>query len=81
VTRQRLYIDTMENVLSRANKVVIDQKAGGGNGNMIYLPLDKLTTRPATPPASSGESQADAAFRAQTEVESVTVDGRQRGER
>jgi membrane protease subunit HflK len=81
VTRQRLYIDTIENVLSRSNKVFIDSKPGaGGNGNMIYLPLDKLTTRSATPPASQ-ESQSDVTFRAQSEVESVTVDGRQRGER
>ncbi len=39
VTRQRLYIETMEQVLSNASKVVVDVK--GGN-NMIYLPLDKM---------------------------------------
>jgi len=35
VTRQRLYIDTMENVLSRSRKVVIDSKAGEGGGNVL----------------------------------------------
>jgi membrane protease subunit HflK len=40
VTRNRLYIETMNTVLSRANKIIIDAK--GGNGNMLYLPLDKL---------------------------------------
>ncbi|MCP3673457.1 MAG: FtsH protease activity modulator HflK [Gammaproteobacteria bacterium] len=39
VTRQRLYIETMENVYSRVNKVLIDVE--GGN-NMMYLPLDQL---------------------------------------
>jgi membrane protease subunit HflK len=40
VTRQRLYLETMEKVLSRSTKVLIDQR--GGN-SLIYLPLDKLT--------------------------------------
>ena len=39
VTRQRLYIDAQEQILSSVSKVLVDQK----NGNsMIYLPLDKL---------------------------------------
>jgi membrane protease subunit HflK len=43
VTRERLYIEAVEQVLSRSRKVVIDSK--GGNGNMLYLPLDKLMER------------------------------------
>jgi membrane protease subunit HflK len=43
VTRERLYIETVESVLSRSRKVVIDSKSG--SGNMIYLPLDKLMER------------------------------------
>ncbi len=39
ITRDRLYLDSMEQVLSRSSKLMIDQK--GGN-NMIYLPLDQL---------------------------------------
>jgi membrane protease subunit HflK len=39
VTRERLYIETMEEVFKNTTKVMIDQK--GGN-NLIYLPLDKL---------------------------------------
>lgn len=39
VTRDRLYIDTMERVLSNSSKVLIDVE--GGN-NLMYLPLDKL---------------------------------------
>ena len=39
VTRQRLYLETMETVLGNTGKVYVDAKA---NGSMIYLPLDKL---------------------------------------
>jgi membrane protease subunit HflK len=43
VTRERLYIEAVESVLKSSRKVVIDSKAG--NGNMLYLPLDKLVDR------------------------------------
>jgi membrane protease subunit HflK len=39
VTRDRLYIDAMQQVLSASSKVIIDQKAGS---NMLFLPLDKI---------------------------------------
>ena len=39
VTRERLYLETMEQVLGSASKVLVDVK---GTGNMLYLPLDKL---------------------------------------
>lgn len=39
VTRERIYLDTMESVMSASTKVLIDVK--GGN-NLLYLPLDKL---------------------------------------
>lgn len=39
VTRQRLYFETLEQVLGNTNKVLVDTK---GTGNMLYLPLDKL---------------------------------------
>jgi modulator of FtsH protease HflK len=51
VTRERMYIETIEYVLSRTRKVVIDPKAG--NGNMLYLPLDKLIDRGRDADASS----------------------------
>lgn len=43
VTRQRLYVDAMQDVLSTNNKVLIDTQ---GNNNMLYLPLDKLVGQP-----------------------------------
>lgn len=39
VTRQRLYLDTIQEVMTNASKVMIDVE--GGN-NMLYLPLDKI---------------------------------------
>jgi membrane protease subunit HflK len=42
VTRQRLYIDAQEQILSNTSKVLVDQK--GGN-SLLYLPLDKLMER------------------------------------
>jgi len=39
VTRERIYLDTMEQVLSRSTKVMIDSE--GGN-NILYLPLDRI---------------------------------------
>lgn len=38
VTRQRLFLDAQEQILSSVSKVVIDQKAG----SLMYLPLDRL---------------------------------------
>lgn len=42
VTRERLYIDTLQDVLGRTGKVMVD--VDGGN-NMMYLPLDRLTAQ------------------------------------
>jgi membrane protease subunit HflK len=39
VTRERLYLETVEEVLGRSAKVLVDVD---GTGNMIYLPIDKL---------------------------------------
>lgn len=41
VTRKRLYLQTMEGVLSRSNKVLLDVDA---SGNILYLPLDAMGT-------------------------------------
>ena len=39
VTRERIYLGTMEEVYKNARKVIVDTK---GAGNMLYLPIDKL---------------------------------------
>ena len=54
VTRDRLYLDAMQQILSNTSKVLVDQRSGGGN--LLYLPLDKLmqmTNPGATPPAET----------------------------
>jgi membrane protease subunit HflK len=51
VTRRRLYIETMRDVLGKANKVIIDEK-GGGQGVVPYLPLNELNRAPR---ASGGQ--------------------------
>jgi membrane protease subunit HflK len=71
VTRQRLYLDTMQTVMNNTSKVVVDQK--GGN-SLLYLPLDKLqqiaaqsysappevlAAPVATPPASTDARSRD----------------------
>jgi len=45
ITRERLYLDMMESVLSNSSKVMVD--VDGGN-NLLYLPLDKLMDRQST---------------------------------
>jgi len=65
VTRERIYIETMQQVLSSTSKVMMDYR---GSGNLLYLPLDRLMQSagaqpegaaaarptPAEPPAEAG---------------------------
>ncbi|MBE9609589.1 FtsH protease activity modulator HflK [Chitinilyticum piscinae] len=51
VTRDRMYYDTMQQVMQKSTKVIVDQKQGG---NLLYLPLDKLMQQTAAP-APAGE--------------------------
>jgi membrane protease subunit HflK len=56
VTLQRLYLETMEEILKNSNKVIIDKAAEGTSGVLPYLPLPGLPTgagaAPASPPAA-----------------------------
>ena len=47
VTRQRIFIETLEKVLGEADKVIIDNKAGPGV--IPFLPLTEFTTKPSPP--------------------------------
>ncbi|MCG2583144.1 FtsH protease activity modulator HflK [Massilia sp. TS11] len=51
VTRDRMYLETMQKIFSSTSKVLIDSKA---NSSMLYLPLDKII-------AQSGEKASGAA--------------------
>jgi membrane protease subunit HflK len=53
VTRERIYLETMQQIMGSTSKVIIDQKGGQ---NLLYLPLDqlmKLSTQgaPSTAPS------------------------------
>ena len=55
VTRNRMYLDMQEQILSNVSKVIVDQK----NGNsLLYLPLDKLLNPAATPAQGAGAPTA-----------------------
>jgi len=51
VTRQRMYLETMQQVYSNTSKVLIDAK---GQGNLLYLPLDKLMQATAATAVQAG---------------------------
>jgi len=51
VTRDRMYVDTMQQIFSSTTKVMIDSRA---NNNMLYLPLDKLMQQVAANDAQVG---------------------------
>ena len=48
VTRQRMYLEAMQQIFSNTSKVLVDAK---GQGNLLYLPLDKLMQAAAVPSA------------------------------
>jgi membrane protease subunit HflK len=53
VTRDRLYVDTMQQVYSNVSKVMVDSRAGS---NLLYLPLDKLMQQAGAAVASPAPS-------------------------
>lgn len=73
VTRQRIYLESMESVLSNSSKVLLDDNAGG---NLTFLPLDKLMNKEGNhnskqEPVSEIETRTRAAEKAnQAEKES-----------
>jgi membrane protease subunit HflK len=50
VTRERLYLETTQDVLGKANKVLMDQRSAGSN--VTYLPLDRLLQQRDQPRAA-----------------------------
>jgi membrane protease subunit HflK len=83
VTRERLYLDAVQEVFTKTNKVMVDVE--GGN-NMMYLPLDKLTEqsqRAAAPGAVSMDSsnirELTNAVTEQLRSDAAATDGRRGG--
>lgn len=68
VTRKRLYIESIEAVLTQSNPVLVDVK---GNNNMLYLPLDKLQQKTVAQPVTTPSSATEPA---QVQHQPVTAD-------
>ena len=56
VTRERIYIETMQQILTTTSKVMLDYK---GSGNLLYLPLDKLMQQAAPAADAARPPQAE----------------------
>ncbi|WP_447738342.1 FtsH protease activity modulator HflK [Pseudomonas laurentiana] len=70
VTRQRLYLETMQEVYSKSSKVMVATK--DGQSNLLYLPLDKMvegSRNPSAPTTSVSPSANDAAARAAQDLQ------------
>jgi len=82
VTRQRLYLETMQQVFANTSKVIVDAKGGG---NLLYLPLDKLMQQangPASPAVDIAERpSAPASAQENRDVRTRGQLTRERGER
>jgi membrane protease subunit HflK len=57
VTRDRMYLETMQQIFSSASKVMVDAKAGS---SLLYLPLDKLIAQTAANDAAAAAAKAAA---------------------
>lgn len=69
VTRERLYLDTMQQVLTSTSKIVAESKQGG---NILFLPLDKILQMTGTQPG------VDAAAPAKPAAQEPAPEGGQR---
>lgn len=58
VTRERLYLDAVQEVYGNTNKVMVDVDGGS---NMLYIPLDKLTAQAANKASGSRGASLNAA--------------------
>ena len=77
VTRDRMYLDAMQQIYTNVTKVVVDSKQGS---NLMYLPLDKLmqvTSSPLTPSAAT-EQAANGSTSTAPVQSSAPVDPRSR---
>ncbi len=59
VTRERLFLESLETVLSRSSKIVVDSEAGN---NLMYLPIDKLVNQPSENRGGGGSSSRESYF-------------------
>ena len=55
VTRNRLFLETQEQIMSSVSKVIVDQK---GSNSLLYLPLDKLINQKSSSKGEQDQTQA-----------------------
>ena len=67
-----MYLDTMQQVLSKSSKIVVDGKAG----NMLYLPLDKLMGTSSQSNLTSGPVSKGDTLASQDVNSNALFDGR-----
>lgn len=65
VTRKRLYIDAIEQVMTNSTKILVDTESGN---NMLYLPLDKLGQQGGTISSRGAETNSQLIDRVANEV-------------
>ena len=70
VTRDRLYIETMQQVYSNVTKVMVDSRAGN---NLLYLPLERLLQQAGASPGAPATTPAVPAPNAPTESAAAAV--------
>jgi membrane protease subunit HflK len=58
VTRRRLYLETMEEVMGRVDKIILDEKGLGGQGVVPFLPLNELGRSTTTQQTQQGVGAA-----------------------
>jgi membrane protease subunit HflK len=63
VTRDRMYLETMQQIFSSTSKVMVDAKSGS---NLLYLPLDKLIAQAAATDAAKAGASTGGALPATT---------------
>jgi len=77
VTRDRLYIDALQDVYSRTNKVLLDSE---GSGNLLYLPIDQLMRQSNATSMDGNSSRSGDSLRQSAEATSdaLSEDARRR---
>lgn len=78
VTRERIYIETLEDVLKSSKKVMLDTS---GSGNLVYLPIDKLLEQGRRLPRQENTDSTMTVEGSSTQAEPATSDRRTRGTR
>ena len=78
VTRDRLYLDAVEEVYKNSNKVILDSQ---GSGNLLYLPIDKLMNESGRRDNNSSTSRNNDSSTNQSNSSTSVQDSRDRRQR